>query len=129
MMPAGWQDWLMGWLRRHPLKEPPAELRRGYAQEVMARIRAEENPSPVFVWRPRAALPLAPAWRFAFGGALAAALAVAVVTTRSPHRDSVLEIWDELEELEQLPEDTGPGSEEELLRELQGLDEEELALT
>lgn len=125
MIPAGWQDWLNEWLRRHPLKEPPAELRRGYVQEVMARIRAQENPSPVFVWRPR----LAPAWRFAFGGALAAALAVAVVTTRSPHRDPALELWEELEEVGQLPEDGEPDSEEELLRELQGLDEEELALT
>lgn len=125
MMPTGWQDWLNGWLRRHPLKEPPAELRRGYVQEVMARIRAGENPSPVFVWRPR----LKPAWRLAFGGALATALAVAVVTTRSPHRDPALELWEELEEVEQLPEDTGPDSEEELLRDLQGLDEEELAFS
>ena len=41
--------WLKDWLARHPLRQPPASLERGYATEGMRRVRAA--PEPAFAWR------------------------------------------------------------------------------
>ena len=68
-----WQDWLQGWLKRHPVQAPPQEFERRFRDDVMARIRAEQAP----VWRLRWSLE--PRWALAMGGALAAVLAVAVI--------------------------------------------------
>lgn len=75
-----WQEWLDHWLKKHPLREPPASLRRGYTDQVMARIRAESPANQPMVFRflePRPSL--------AWGGALAAVLAI-VVLVSSPER-------------------------------------------
>lgn len=77
MSGGDWQERLQGWLKQHPLKTPPEGFERRFRGDVMARIRAEQAP----VWRPRWSLE--PRWALAMGGALAAALAVAVVG-RSP---------------------------------------------
>jgi hypothetical protein len=60
-------NWLARWLRRHPLKEPAGHDRTRYTAEVMARVRALEEPvrsvAPIR-WRlswPRAALTFATA--------------------------------------------------------------------
>ena len=72
MKPDLWERWLLGWLERHPLKDPPLELRREYIRQVMERVR---TPAPILVFRPRPA--------FALAGALATALAV-VLAVRAP---------------------------------------------
>ncbi len=81
MKTTSWDEWLRGWLRRHPAGEPPQELQREYRRQVMDRIRAENAPRtvlpPIWVLRPRPA--------FAFAGALAAALTVLLVI-RTPAR-------------------------------------------
>lgn len=76
-----WQTWLDRWLKRHPLREPPAHARGGYADQVMARIRAEApqgRPAVFRLWEPRPSL--------AWGGALAAGLAV-VMLVSAPQRN------------------------------------------
>ncbi len=166
MNPAEWNIWLLHWLKAHPLKEPPIELQQQYRQEVMARIQEESAPSRVLAWI------LRPRFTFAFGGALAAALAVLMLVSHSPVRqtgqieqeaqvlfettgiaslndadleeevqaqdrivlaeaveDETLKLWDELEEFGAGPSEGEPNSDEELIKELQHLDDEEMALS
>lgn len=75
MKNSEWDAWLQGWLKRHPLRTPPAELQRKIRQEVMSRIRAEHASvrDRVLRWV------LEPRWSFALGGALAAALVAAIL--------------------------------------------------
>ncbi len=76
-----WQVWLNRWLKRHPLREPPAHTRGEYVDQVMARIRGESTQDQPAVFRflePRPSL--------AWGGALAAGLAV-VLLVSAPQRN------------------------------------------
>ena len=166
MNPGEWNRWLKQWFQTHPLKEPPAALQQRYRQEVMARIQEESVPSRFLAWIPR------PRFTFAFGGALAAALAIVMLVSRSPVRqtgqieqeaqilfetagvsslndadleeevqtqdrivlaeaveDETARLWDELEEVGASPTEGESNSDEELLRDLQHLDDEEMALS
>ena len=82
MNPQEWDNWLRSFLKRHPLKDPPAELQRGYHRQVMDRILAP----PIWVFRPRPV--------FGWAGALAAVAAVLVLmptparVARQINRDS-----------------------------------------
>ena len=73
-----WQQWLREWLTRHPMKEPPATVQQRYTEDVMRRIRALEEPAPVFRWVPR------PRLIFALATATVCALALLVVVPRHP---------------------------------------------
>ncbi len=162
MNPQEWDEWLWSFLKRHPLKDPPAQLQRDYHRQVMDRILAP----PIWVFKP------APV--FGWAGALAAVTAVLLLVptparvARMADRDSeilieagelasldspdleqdlqehdrivlakavpeepdaevALELWNDLESLEEAPADSEPGSEEELEKELRQLDESELA--
>ena len=124
-----WDGWMRRWLIHHPLKEPPAELQKDFRKQVMARIQNEKQPFIVFRWLPRHQL------SFALGGVMAAALAVAVVARPNSLRlaqeseEETLELWNQLEQLEELPAGSEePISDEELLEELQQLDESELTI-
>ena len=69
-----WDAWLQGWLKRHPLRTPPAELKGRFRQEVMSRIRAQQAPAArTLRWT------LQPRWGLAWSGALAAALVAAIL--------------------------------------------------
>ena len=130
---ARWDEWLRGWLKRHPLPEPPEELRRDYTRQVMERLRPQ--PVPVF-FRPRPV--------FGLAGALAAALAIAVII-RAPARtvhppsspdrivladaaaEEALHLWEEMETAEEsVP---GTASDDALEEELLRLDQSELAIS
>ena len=116
-----WDSWMQDWLKAHPVKEPPPELLRTYQQEVMARIRAEGSPARVYVWRPRLR------WTLGLGGALATALAVAVLMVQSP-----TQLAHQIEQESQvLFEGGGVASlnDADLEEELQQLDNEEMALS
>lgn len=76
-----WQQWLREWLARHPVKEPPSTVQQRYTEDVMRRIRALEEPAPVFRWVPR------PRLTFALATAAVCALALLVVVPR--HRTEV----------------------------------------
>ena len=119
MDPKSWEMWLAAFLKRHPLKEPPQELRRDYKRQVMDRILP---PAPVWVFRPRPA--------FGWIGALAGALAVLVIV-QAPNRAArqALQIWNEMEEVEVVPADPepAPDSDKDLERDLQQMDEMDLA--
>ena len=39
--------WFTAWLKRHPLKEPVAQHQVSYTAEVMASVRAADQPDPV----------------------------------------------------------------------------------
>ncbi|MDO8729792.1 MAG: hypothetical protein Q7J69_01195 [Candidatus Omnitrophota bacterium] len=166
MNPQEWDHWLRSFLKRHPLKDPPAKLQRDYHRQVMDRILAP----PVWVVRPIFKKP----WTvFGWAGALAAVTAVLVLmptparvarqidrdsqlfletgelalldsaeleqdlkeydrivlaeaVPQEPAREEALEIWEELESLEEIPAvDSG----EDLEKELRQLDESELAIT
>ena len=122
MNPEGWESWLRGWLQRHSAQEPPEELRWNYTRQVMDRI----HPQPVRIFRPRPVLGLA--------GALAAVLAV-VVVVQSPSRAArqALELWNELESLEEVPANREePDSDKEiqdLEKEIRQMDESELPIS
>lgn len=162
MNPQEWDRWLRGLLERHPLKEPPEEMRRDYHRQVMDRILAP----PVWVFKPGLV--------FRWGGALAAVAAVLVLLptparlARVADRESAvlieagemafldspeleqdlrehdrivlaeaapgdgeeaLEIWDDLESLEEIPAGAEPDSGEELEKELRQLDASGLAFS
>lgn len=66
-----WQNWLRGWLTRHPVKEPPENLQRDYVHQVMAKIPQKSlSEARRFVF-PRVTIP-----RLTFGLGTAAACAV-----------------------------------------------------
>lgn len=134
---------LMAWLQRHPLKRSPQAMQAAYTEEVMARIRACDS-APIIRWLPRPRLALA------FGTVAACGLAVAVlihrtptqVASRSQHSGQVLaeadkstddDAWiQETSELLNAVDDSSTQSSngeslEELLRELESLDESEIA--
>ena len=73
MKNSEWDAWLQGWLKRHPLRTPPAELKGWFRQEVMSRIRAEQSAARTLRWTPQ------PRWSLAWSGALAAALVTAIL--------------------------------------------------
>ena len=143
MNPGEWDDWLKQWFKAHPLKEPSAALQQQYRQEVMARIREESAPSRVLAWI------LRPRFTFAFGGALAAALAVLMLASHSPVRQTgqieqeaqVLfeatgvaslndaDLEEEVQAQDRIVLEVELGSDEELLQEIQRLDNEEIALS
>ena len=123
--------WLQAWVRRRPLKEPPAVDGVHYTAEVMARVRALNTPS---------AQPIAPAaralrlswwsWpRLTVGGLAAVAVGVAVILW-DVHRASprqALRIAQDAQVLEALGDPTiewlGEGRDEELADELQTTDQ------
>lgn len=125
MNPNEWQAWLTSWLRRHPIKEPPAAFQRTYREEVMARIRAEKAPAPVPV-RPFI-LRFSPRPAFALAGALACVLALALLT-RPSLESRVQQIEEELQILAEVTEeDELLQPEQDPLEEMLLLDEIELA--
>ena len=154
MKTNSWDEWLRGWVRRHPVGEPPQELQREYSRQVMARIRAENAPKtvlqPIWVLRPRPV--------FVFAGALAAALAVLLVIrapARVDHQEAALLNYDgdleqELQEQDrivlaeavepskttsaeqetlELWEETENSSDDDLVNDLRQADESELAFS
>lgn len=56
MKTSQWHGWITDWLKRHPVKGPPAELQRELTQGVMAKIRAQSAPAPATISRPAFAL-------------------------------------------------------------------------
>ncbi len=122
MNPKAWEHWLSGWLQRHPVQEPPEQLRWNYTRQVMDRI----HPQPVWVFRPRPV--------FGLAGALAAVLAV-VVVVQTPSRAArqALELWNEVESLEEVPSNPEePASDKEvqdLEKELRQMDESDLPIS
>lgn len=68
-----WDSWLGDWLKRNPVRMPPAGREEEFRHAVMSRIQAEQ--APMFNLR-RA---FQPRWAFALGGAVAAALAILVL--------------------------------------------------
>lgn len=164
MNPQEWDHWLRSFLKRHPLKDPPAELQGDYHRQVMDRILA----APVWVFRPR------PVFRWASALAAVAAVMVLMPTParvarqidrdsqvlletgelalldsaeleqdlreydrivlaeavpQEPEGEEALEIWEDLESVEEIPISDETDSGEELEKELQQLDESELAIT
>ena len=69
-------SWLTQWLSRHPIKSPSDVDRAVYTQEVMTRLGEASRTSAAMEWHP--------AWRLAFGGALAAFLLVLAIGHRAP---------------------------------------------
>lgn len=81
MKDSEWEDGLLGWLKRHPLRTPPAGFEEGFRRQVMARIRAgqalDRGRGQVPVRTPR--WTLEPRWGLAWSGALAAVLVAAIL--------------------------------------------------
>ena len=152
MKSDAWDAWLQGWLKRHPLRTPPASSEWDLRHAVMARIRPEQVRAREPVHRTLRWV-LQPRGSFALGGALAALL-VFVVLNRAPApslqpmeepqttlqtrqvqvaslEDSDLE--KEIETLELLaeeePQSAEPITEEKLPEELRKLDEAEMAVS
>lgn len=148
MKNSEWDAWLQGWLKRHPLRTPPAELNGRFRQEVMSRIRAEQAPIRTLRWV------LEPRRSFALGGVLAAVLALAVIGRPHAHAPSARQVkqglaevvtaksapsWSEFENdvevLDLLEEEEAQAgkpdrvTDEELLEELKRIDDAEMALS
>ncbi len=134
MTPRDWETWLERWFKRHPAPPMPMRMKKDYAQEVLSRIRAEQE-QPAWPWR------LQPRLVLALGGALAAVLALTIL----PREPSVLDLErqlreedriilaeaesntmpDEIQALETL-EENADWTPEELLEELRQLDASEM---
>lgn len=129
---------LLSWLTRHPLKGPSGIDRAQYTAEVMDRVKAQASPAPApapaRTWLPWPRLVLTMA---TVAAGILLMLTVTQPTSRrmlqlaeSPEAedqwlDDTLQLLDELDESD-ADEATG-ASEEDWLKELEQLDETELA--
>ena len=141
--------WLKSWLARHPLKEPTTIDRAGYTRQIMARVNALDRPapapSPVRSWLPWPRLVLAAATAAA-GVALVMSTAnrstsqvaqapahTTLILAESPATDDqwieqTIQLLDQLDESADVSQDaSGDASENEWLKELEMLDEDDLA--
>lgn len=116
MKKLDWPLWLENWFKQHPFKEPPAPLRRNYAEEVMVRIRTQEEKRSRWAidWLPR------PVPSMAWSGALAAVLAIVVLASGPDQEEK--DLIEEMEALETVSATEEFLSDEELLEELDRID-------
>ena len=143
------QRWLIDWLSQHPLQRPPSDDRARYTREVMARVRLAASPGraparwPLWLLWPRLGLTLAAA----AAGVLLAAGTLRLTALRqaqapapeegtyrlaeSPDAGEDQWLADTMQLLEQLDEEIeaaeGEPDDDNALKELQLLDETELA--
>lgn len=84
MTSGQWLPWLRNWLSRHPVHTPPEEMARGYAEQVMRRVR---HPAPAPSWAPWRWLAI-PRVAMVLGSVAVGVLVVAVAEVHQPLREA-----------------------------------------
>jgi len=94
--------WMEAWLKRHPLKEPPASVQARYTEQVMTRVQATHRGAQKASYSLRVFWP-----RFALAMTAAAAMLVLVRVTPRPSHSIAQSIAEETDLLAAvtLPED------------------------